>query len=100
MKYVFAVFLLFIMTFSVVVPLVEQIRDKDMCEMKAGAGDETDEERKTEKEAYTYKCHLHILQNQDWLNPFEKALYADSNLFISENHSSQLEMPPEWSIRS
>ncbi len=85
------------MAASVTVPLMVQLQDEDVYEMKEKSAGDTDDDLKEAKEKDVYVLNIQILNKSNGFlneNTPEKQYYKHDSA-ISENHASLPELPPE-----
>jgi hypothetical protein len=97
MKLLLSISLLIIMMTSVTLPLLVQWQCEDVCELKESKGEDSDDEFKIgkEKEVYIINSLLSILIPVLTSGKTNERQYYKHDCLISENHSMQLDMPPE-----
>ena len=97
MKRFFPFLLLIVMMANVSVSLVEQLRERALCELTEMSADDADEKSKTEKEKESFTVVYHIAVGFDAfnLNKLKKSLLFCDDRLRSELHASSPYLPPE-----
>jgi hypothetical protein len=83
------------MLMNVAVSVVEQLKGKTLCELKAEDSDDADEKNKTEKEFFTFKCSMLPNANLIELLSRNKSIFIENEQLSSELFCFLLELPPE-----
>lgn len=95
MKLFSSIFFLLIMSASIAMSVVEQVYGEEICKVECSA-DDTDEEKKTEKEKEIYLFEYHpLLKSYRFQEQATQPLFAHIPRFPSEVSVSILEMPPD-----
>jgi hypothetical protein len=106
-----AIFFLIIMILNAMLPLVEQLQNKDLYELVEAGGDDADDENKgenekesekesekeqeLEKKSITLPAYLLVRHNNYRLQQFNRSIFPLNELPDSELYTSLLELPPE-----
>ena len=113
MKHFVAFFFFTIMILNAMLPLVEQLQLKDLCELVEAGADDADDENKSEKEteketekegekeqesdkkSITLSAYLLVRHAAYQLEQFNRSIFPLNELPESELYTSLLELPPE-----
>ena len=89
------------MTLNVALPLLEQLRGGNKCELVEMAADDSDEEsapekeKEKEKESISYSSCTFIKADALNFAKFKKSMFDTDDLPVSELFASRPELPPE-----
>ncbi|GEM_PF-3156493 len=95
MKLVSSIFFLLIMSANIAVSVVERVYGEETSKLECST-DDTDEEKKTEKEKEIYLFEYpSLLDNHFFQEQAQRALFEHSQHFPAEVCAPILEMPPD-----
>lgn len=105
MNRTFAFFFLILMTLSVAVPLMKQLRGSDLYELSELPAEDADEKGKTEHEkekekekeekSLSFSNSSALQLNAFNLDKLNKSLFSNYDFPVSELYASLPELPPE-----